>query len=133
MTVDGPDLRTQRPYRSAPALAVAFVLFAQFAFAQEPLFLRIRPIPEPGSAEAARAAREAVWARSEARARTAIASVCTGCLGAWRTPVAVVPAAGPARPDERLATLAAPTGLEPDPVSGASDTTTVQPIREERP
>ncbi|GEP04748.1 hypothetical protein [Methylobacterium oxalidis] len=63
--------------------------------AAPPLFLRIRPQGAPldigaagGSAplteaEIARralAAREAVWERATARARIAIASVCTGCL-----------------------------------------------------
>ena len=61
------------------------------ACAEEPLFLRIRPngsdspgSPDRASDEAlaarARAMREAVWTRSDTRARIAIASVCTGCL-----------------------------------------------------
>lgn len=66
------------------------------AWAQEPLFLRIRPAGEtsvgsggagPSDEEIARAARarsEAVWQRAEQRSRIAIASVCTGCLTAPR-------------------------------------------------
>ena len=46
----------------------------------EPLFLRIRPNDDAADAARARALREAVWARSDRRARIAIASVCSGCL-----------------------------------------------------
>lgn len=86
------------------------------ASAQEPLFLRIRPVgaslgaslgvplPEIGGsgrseAEIARSAREAVWARSAVRARLAIASVCTGCLGPAHPPVGP-PAPMPANPPD---------------------------------
>jgi hypothetical protein len=55
-------------------------LFAPLAHAQEPLFLRIRPNNDDGAAARARALREEVWARSDRRARIAIASVCTGCM-----------------------------------------------------
>ena len=65
--------------------------------AEQPLFLRIRPqasaslgsggsaaysgaLTDAEIARQARAAREAVWERAAARARIAIASVCTGCL-----------------------------------------------------
>ncbi|GJE45158.1 hypothetical protein [Methylobacterium soli] len=65
--------------------------------AERPLFLRIRPqmpaslggggsaalsgdLADAEIARQARAAREAVWERAAARARIAIASVCTGCL-----------------------------------------------------
>jgi hypothetical protein len=59
-------------------MVLAFILVGLHpAQAQEPLVLRIRPsTPE----DVAFAAREAVWERSERRARIAIASVCTGCL-----------------------------------------------------
>lgn len=62
------------------------------AMAEEPLFLRIRPqgaspaeigaggASEVEAARRARAAREAVWERANARARIVIASVCTGCM-----------------------------------------------------
>lgn len=50
------------------------------ARADEPLLLRIRPNDDAAVAARARALREAVWARSDRRARIAIASVCTGCL-----------------------------------------------------
>ena len=134
MTFDEPGPRRRRGQRFHPGLAVVYILCASSAAAEEPLFLRIRPQPRTGSAGAADAAREAIWTRSQTRARAAIASVCTGCLGVWRMPLALVAAdRGSARPDDRVATLAASTGLEPDPVSGASDTATEQPIREERP
>jgi hypothetical protein len=77
--------------------------------AHEPLFLRIRPQADSVAAEirAARAAREAVWERSSARARLAIASVCTGCIPA--------PERRPREPPDPLqpATASAP----PDPVT----------------
>lgn len=76
-------------------LACLFVPATLSAATAEPLLLRIRPngsLPEAlGSAgplsdaeiaAQARAAREAVWERSNRRARIAIASVCTGCLPA---------------------------------------------------
>jgi hypothetical protein len=56
------------------------------ALAEEPLFLRIRPNDDVADATRARALREAVWARSDRRARIAIASVCTGCLTPIPTP-----------------------------------------------
>ena len=81
--------------------------------AQEPLFIRIRPLPD---AEAARAAREAVWARRQAHARAVIETVCTGCLGAWQPATEA-----PAEPSsDRVADLTVPTGVELDPGSGAS-------------
>ena len=85
-----------------PSMPLAVALLAGLpagaatpAHAQEPLLLRIRPnatlLPEGGGsgerlsdaevAARARVAREAVWQRAERRARIAIASVCTGCLG----------------------------------------------------
>ena len=84
------------------------------ALAEEPLFIRIRPLSE---AEAARAAREMLWARRQAHARAVIESVCTGCLGAWK------PEAEPAPtlPQDRVANLAVRIGVELDPGSGASD------------
>ena len=90
----------------------------------EPLFLRIRPAEANDDAAAAqgRALREEVWARSDRRARIAIASVCTGCLTPTRP--AVAPPAGP----NRAGTLAAadtapgdpnPTEPPPSPTEGA--------------
>ncbi|WP_170249030.1 hypothetical protein [Methylobacterium haplocladii] len=61
----------------------------------EPLFLRIRPNDDVAVAARARALREEVWARSDRRARIAIASVCTGCL----KPLAAPSPAGGAEPD----------------------------------
>ncbi len=87
-------------------LAAGLLAGASAAMAEEaaPLYLRIRPPEarpvetgtggsgrEDGAASAsvlaeadairrARAAREAVWERSNARARVLIASVCTGCM-----------------------------------------------------
>ena len=84
--------------RRGPALGLLILLgcaapaVAQKAVAQEaetPLVLRIQPrgaalaLDEDTAEEAARravAAREAFEARVTARARRAIASVCTGCL-----------------------------------------------------
>lgn len=77
---------TARPHRLGAVLA-ALLCSGPPASAQEPLFLRIRPqSAAPRDVGAGRsdaevaAAREAVWERSAARARIAIASVCTGCL-----------------------------------------------------
>ncbi|KQT60895.1 hypothetical protein ASG52_16760 [Methylobacterium sp. Leaf456] len=78
----------------AAALFAAVALSAMPAAvrAEGPLYLRIRPNPVPdasigsgqGRAGAAgqgrEAGRETVWERADRRARTAIASVCTGCL-----------------------------------------------------
>lgn len=59
-------------------MVLAFVLAGLTpAQAQEPLLLRIRSSTPDAVAYAER---EAVWERSERRARIAIASVCTGCL-----------------------------------------------------
>lgn len=82
------------------------------ASAEEPLFLRIRPSDDDAAVAArARALREAVWARSDRRARIAIASVCTGCLkplpsappgdrdGATAGPIADPPSAPPTAGD----------------------------------
>lgn len=77
----------------APAIGSFTVVPAR---AQEPLFLRIRPVGDSPTglggagvfnediARAARARSEAVWQRAEARSRIAIASVCTGCLAVSR-------------------------------------------------
>ncbi|WP_375409324.1 hypothetical protein [uncultured Methylobacterium sp.] len=76
------------------------------AIAQEPIFLRIRSNPDlPAEVGGGREtmtpedpdrraflsrqaflAREAVWERSRVRAEIAIASICTGCLKALRSP-----------------------------------------------
>ncbi|WP_457108391.1 hypothetical protein [Methylobacterium sp. P5_C11] len=89
-------------------------LSAAPACAQEPLFIRIRPLSD---AEAARAARETLWARRQAHARAVIESVCTGCLGDWKPEP--VPALAPA--EDRMTNLTVPIGVELDPGSGASD------------
>ncbi len=89
-------LPTRRGAARAGSAALALALASLVpAAAEEPLFLRIRPqgaaLPEIGAggaqgpseaevARAARAAREAVWERANARARIVIASVCTGCM-----------------------------------------------------
>lgn len=91
------------------------------AHAQEPLFLRIRPpdgaprdagaagaadeAARQAAANRARAARESVWARSDRRARIAIASICTGCLAPER-PTPTIPVL------DRPETVTTP---EPDP------------------
>lgn len=88
--------RERRGAAASAGLAAGFLglLALGPAMAEEPLFLRIRPqgaspaeIGAGGASEAeaeaarrARAAREAVWERSNARARIVIASVCTGCM-----------------------------------------------------
>jgi hypothetical protein len=84
------------------------------ASAEEPLFIRIRPLSD---AEAARAARETLWARRQAHARAVIESVCTGCLGAWKPDAEPAPAP----PQDRVANLTVRIGVELDPGSGASD------------
>ncbi|MDQ0445945.1 hypothetical protein [Methylobacterium aerolatum] len=124
------------------------------AHAQEALFLRIRPRPDPaalgtaGGAEAALAAREAIWERSNARARTIIESVCTGCLRPWDTPAPrlVTAAANPAAmppaaasssggqaPALAVATIPDPLGVESDPPLGASEPTSDPSFPERRP
>ena len=87
------------------ALLCAPLVLGATAATGEPLFLHIRPNDAPpadtvgpagrtsdGEAAAARAAREAVWERSDRRARIAIASVCTGCLKPLPTSEAAKPA-----------------------------------------
>lgn len=62
---------------------LAAVAGLQPTHAHEPLFLRIRPagvLSDEEVARQARLAREAVWTRSDQRARAAIASICAGCL-----------------------------------------------------
>ncbi|QGY06217.1 hypothetical protein MMSR116_16270 [Methylobacterium mesophilicum SR1.6/6] len=91
------------------------------ASAQEALFIRIRPLPD---AEAARVAREMLWARRQAHARAVIESVCTGCLGAWKAEAPPTTAARPGLAEAReaqIANLAVPIGVELDPSAGASD------------
>lgn len=86
----------------------------QPAFAEEPLFLRIRPNPMAdgigagGAAspdEVARRAwlaREAVWERSRRNAELAIASVCTGCLSPLRPPPTIADADPRPRPAQTV-------------------------------
>lgn len=103
---------------AAPAMAVLGLLAlspAPAAAQEEPLYIRIRPLSD---AEAARVAREMLWARRQAHARAVIESVCTGCLGAWKPEPAPAPTPAPA--DDRIANLAVPIGVELDPGSGAS-------------
>jgi hypothetical protein len=88
------------------------------AFAQEPLFIRIRPQTD---VDAARLAREMLWARRQAHARAVIESVCTGCLSAWKPEPAPAPMPAPTPAGDRIANLTVPIGVEIDPGSGASD------------
>jgi hypothetical protein len=109
----------RRRWRAAdPAMALLGLLALTPApvAAQEPLFVRIRPLPD---AEAARLAREMLWARRQAHARAVIESVCTGCLGAWKPEP--VPPPTPAPAQDRIANLTVPIGVELDPGSGASE------------
>ena len=115
--------------RRGAALAV-LLLATGPAVAEEPLFIRIRPNPEAGSGETARAA---LWARREAHARAVIASVCTGCLGAWKPSESVAPAATPGPVQARIADLTTPTGLETDTGSGASGPTPDPSTSERQP
>ena len=117
--------------------------------AEEALFLRIRPRPDPaalgaaGGAQAAFAAREAIWERSNARARTILESVCTGCLRPWDTPsarfvtAAVTAPETPARdnpaPDDPAPKIPASPGVEPDPSLEASEPTPDPSFSERRP
>ncbi|MEE7504726.1 hypothetical protein ACLBXO_24690 [Methylobacterium sp. C33D] len=116
----GPAWSTpRRHWRAAgPAMAVLglLALYPAPVAAQEPLYIRIRPLPD---AEAARAAREMLWARRQAHARAVIESVCTGCLGAWKPEPATPPTPAPAQ--DRIANLTVPIGVELDPGSGASE------------
>ena len=116
----GPALSApRRRWRAAdPAMALLglLVLTPAPANAQEPLYIRIRPLPD---AEAARLAREMLWARRQAHARAVIESVCTGCLGAWKPEP--VPPPTPAPAQDRIANLTVPIGVELDPGSGASE------------
>lgn len=108
----------RRWWRSAQlAMAVLGLLAVTPApvAAQEPLYIRIRPLAD---AEAARVAREMLWARRQAHARAVIESVCTGCLGAWKPEPAPAPTPAPA--DDRIANLTVSLGVELDPGSGAS-------------
>lgn len=103
------------------------------AGAQEVLFLRIRPQPETaslgtaGSAAAALAAREAVWARSNARARVILESVCTGCLAPWDPPAPRLVAAA------AISEIPAAGGVETTLPPGASEPTSDPASRETRP
>ncbi|WCS25722.1 hypothetical protein LOK46_02470 [Methylobacterium sp. NMS14P] len=117
----GPALSAPRRWWRAavPAMAVLglLALVPAPAAAQEPLYIRIRPLSD---AEAARVAREMLWARRQAHARAVIESVCTGCLGAWKPEPVPAPAQIPAPAEDRIANLAVPIGVELDPGSGAS-------------
>ena len=110
--------------RGAPVL-LGLLLLGASPSSGEPLLLHIRPNDasaadaaktggRTGDVElaAARAAREAVWERSDRRARIAIASVCTDCMKAppaeAAMPNAPTPAAATAVPPS-----AAPTPTEP--------------------
>ncbi|WP_010682090.1 hypothetical protein [Methylobacterium mesophilicum] len=103
------------------ALLIPLLTAPLQASAQEALFIRIRPLPD---AEAARVAREMLWARRQAHARAVIESVCTGCLGAWKAEAPPTTAARPGLAEAReaqIANLAVPIGVELDPSAGASD------------
>lgn len=117
-----------------PALAILGLhSLAAAASAQEVLFLRIRPHADPaaigtaGSARAALAAREAVWERSNARARAIIETVCTGCLAPWSS------APGGAVATASLSEIPVVRGVEPDHSLEASDATLDPSIPERRP
>lgn len=107
-----------RSRRLGPRILVVIAplaLASSPAAAQEPLFLHIRPVPDAG---AARAAREALWARRQAHARAVIESVCTGCLAAWKPSAG----SGPPKPSPgSVPDMAAGIGLETDPGAVASD------------
>ncbi|GJE40549.1 hypothetical protein [Methylobacterium persicinum] len=100
------------------------------AVAQEVLFLHIRPqadLSAAGTAGAALAAREAVWERSNARARAIIETVCTGCLGPWSPPP------GKLVTTAAVSEIPVARGVEPDPSLKASDATSDPSIPERRP
>ncbi|MCJ2013035.1 hypothetical protein [Methylobacterium sp. J-076] len=100
------------------------------AEAQEVLFLRIRPQPDAaglGGGGAPLAARMAAFERSNARARTIIETVCTGCLAPW-APEPMRPVATAA-----LSEIPAGRGLETDRSPKASDATPDPSIPERRP
>jgi hypothetical protein len=115
------------------ALALAILIPSGPAGAQEVLFLRIRPQADPaavgmaGSSHAALAAREAVWERSNTRARAIIETICTGCLAPWSAPPPKLIAAA------AVSELPGPRGLESDRPLEASDATPDPSIRERRP
>lgn len=122
------------PRRCLATLAgLAMLIAPGAAGAQDALFLRIRPRPDPtgigvgGGADAERAAREAAFERSNARARRIIESVCTGCLAPWTPPQAqlLASAAVPEIPAVR--------GLEIDRPGEASEPTFEPSIPERRP
>ncbi len=118
------------------ALLCAPLVLGATAAAGEPLFLHLRPndppppdaIGPPGRASeaevaAARAAREAVWERSDRRARIAIASVCTGCMKPLPAPQAGKPApAAPAAVDAAGTETARPDTTPADPVLSLAGT-----------
>ena len=141
MTCDAEPAPERRPGArfSVPLLVPAplvlallvLVLMPIQARAQEPLFIHIRPLPQAGSAEGARAAREALWARRQAHARAVIETVCTGCLGPWKSADAVP--APPIAAQGRIADLTDPAGLETDTGSGASGPTPDSPTPERQP
>ena len=106
--------RRRRFGRHVLVLLGPLCLIPVAASAEEPLFIRIRPLPD---AETARTAREALWARRQAHARAVIESVCTGCLGAWKPTVEPPPAPMP----DNVANLTVRIGVELDPGPVASD------------
>ena len=110
--------RHGRPAVFAVLTLASITLIPGSGSAQEPLFIRIRPLPD---AEAARVARALLWARRQAHARAVIESVCTGCLGAWKPEPAVPPSPPPGPTENRIANLTVPIGVELDPASGASE------------
>jgi hypothetical protein len=121
------------PCRLAALALLALLSHPGTAGAEEVLFLRIRPQADPaavgtgGSAKAALAAREAVWERSNTRARAIIESVCTGCLAPWSGPPPKLAAVAP------VSDIPEPGGLVSDPPPGASDATPDPSTRERRP
>jgi hypothetical protein len=117
----------------AGMVAAALVFSGDASRAQEVLFLHIRPLADRagpgagGSTQAALAAREAVWERSNASARIIIESVCDGCLGPWAPPAPKLVTAA------AVSENPAPRGLESNPPLEASDATSEAAIPERRP
>lgn len=125
--------RSRSAIRAAILAGGGLLAGSDASVAQEVLFLHIRPqadrgaLGQAGSAQAALAAREAVWERSNARARIILESVCTGCLGPWAAPAPrVVNTAA-------VSDIPAPRGVESDPPLEASDATSDPAIPEKRP
>ncbi|MBE7199072.1 MAG: hypothetical protein INR70_14900 [Parafilimonas terrae] len=131
--------RSRLCLRALTLAALGLMVVGGGAGAQEVLFLHIKPQAEPdalgtaGASRAGLAAREAVWERSNARARVIIESVCTGCLGPWAQ-AAPKPRGAPKLIAASAATeIPAVRGVETDPPLEASEPTSDPASREKRP